>query len=171
MNPNLYWNISRLRCFLTLLLFWILTYSDYDTIFQQLEGKTPLKPLYLDEWNVRRSERIFLSDSSPQTSPNNTSPGVKQTPADEKEKSKDKRKEKDKERKDSNAHKSKMTKKQKSNNLQDISQKLKKKYSTTFNQKSKEKTSELLKVIVWLISHQYLSFFHSLILRYICIFV
>ena len=42
-------------------------------------------------------------------------------------------------------------KKQRTTNLQDISQKLKKKYSTTFSQKSKEKsskTSELLKVCV-----------------------
>ena len=42
----------------------------------KLEGKSPLKPLYLDEWNVRRSERIFLSDPSPQTSPNTVSPGA-----------------------------------------------------------------------------------------------
>ena len=97
---------------------------------------------------MRRSERIFLSDTSPQTSPNNTSASAK--PVEDKEKSKDKRNDNEKgtaaKGKEGNTHKSKATKKQKSNNLQDISQKLKKKYSTTFNQKSKDKTSELLKV-------------------------
>ncbi|KAL8599647.1 hypothetical protein ACOMHN_053824 [Nucella lapillus] len=33
-----------------------------------------LSPLLLDEWNLRRSERIFLSDTSPQPSPNLQSP-------------------------------------------------------------------------------------------------
>lgn len=104
-----------------------------------LEGKTPLKPLYLDEWNVRRSERIFLSDTSPQTSPNAVSPGVKQKPDGEKDKATEVK------GKDKQKGKSDSTKKQRSTNLQDISQKLKKKYSTTFSQKSKEKTTELLK--------------------------
>lgn len=37
----------------------------------QFNNDTRLKPLYLEEdWCIRRSERIFLSDSSPQPSPN-----------------------------------------------------------------------------------------------------
>ncbi|XP_053387028.1 uncharacterized protein LOC123561998 isoform X2 [Mercenaria mercenaria] len=95
-----------------------------------LEGKTPLKPLYLDEWNVRRSERIFLSDPSPQTSPNAISPGVKakqEVAKPEKEK------------------KPKQEKQKKSQSFS-MSQKVKKKYSTGFNQtKAREKTTELLK--------------------------
>ncbi|KAL4240920.1 heterochromatin assembly [Mactra antiquata] len=95
-----------------------------------LEGKAPLKPLYLDEWNVRRSERIFLSDPSPQTSPNAVSPGVK--PKQEPVKLEKTKK-----------HKQEKQKKSQSFNM---SQKVKKKYSTGFNQaKSREKTTELLK--------------------------
>ena len=89
---------------------------------------------------MRRSERIFLSDTSPQTSPNAVSPGVKQKPGDEKGKATEVKE------KDKNKGKPDPAKKQRSTNLQDISQKLKKKYSTTFSQKSKEKTTELLKV-------------------------
>lgn len=95
-----------------------------------LEGKTPLKPLYLDEWNVRRSERIFLSDPSPQTSPSVVSPGSKgkSDPA-QAEKEKKKKQEK--------------VKKSQSQNL---SQKVKKKYSTNASQhRAREKTTELLK--------------------------
>ena len=33
-------------------------------------GQAPLAPLLLDEWSLRRSERIFLSDTSPLPSPN-----------------------------------------------------------------------------------------------------
>ncbi|XP_060605200.1 uncharacterized protein LOC132757782 isoform X3 [Ruditapes philippinarum] len=95
-----------------------------------LEGKTPLKPLYLDEWNVRRSERIFLSDPSPQTSPNAISPGVKAKPEVKKQ-------EKDR--------KPKQEKQKKSQSLS-MSQKVKKKYSTGFSQhRAREKTTELLK--------------------------
>lgn len=37
----------------------------------QFNNDTRLKPLYLEEdWCIRRSERIFLNDSSPQPSPN-----------------------------------------------------------------------------------------------------
>lgn len=101
-------------------------------ILFQLEGKTPLKPLYLDEWNVRRSERIFLSDPSPQTSPNAISPGVKPKPEVTKQ-------EKDK--------KPKQEKQKKSQSLS-MSQKVKKKYSTGFSQhRVREKTTELLKVL------------------------
>jgi hypothetical protein len=35
-----------------------------------LDDQIPLKPIYLDEeWQLRRSERIFLSEPSPQPSP------------------------------------------------------------------------------------------------------
>lgn len=108
-----------------------------------------MKPLYLDEWNVRRSERIFLSDPSPQTSPNavspgakapqgvKSSPGVKASPG-IKPKSDSERNEKDKKPKQEKSKKSQS---------QNMSLKVKKKYSTGFNQqKSREKTTELLKV-------------------------
>lgn len=113
------------------------------TVFQ-LEGKAPLKPLYLDEWNLRRSERIFLSDPSPQTSPNAVSPGVKakQTCTISpglKSKQDATKAEKDKKLKQE---------KQKKSQSFNMSQKVKKKYSTGFNQnKSREKTTELLKVL------------------------
>ncbi|XP_052818307.1 uncharacterized protein LOC128244317 isoform X2 [Mya arenaria] len=117
-----------------------------------LEGKTPLKPLYLDEWNVRRSERIFLNDPSPQTSPNAAPqgpPGAKpkpQTP-DPKQRqlgSPGAKLRHDSPRSDWDA-KHRADKQKKSQTL-NMSLKVKKKYSTGLLQqnKAREKTTELL---------------------------
>lgn len=100
----------------------------------QLEEKTPMKPLFLDEeWMLRRSERIFLSDPSPQSSPNfsykdtlKPSPSLPspQKPATSATKVK-----------------SEKAKLQKAKNIHDLTQRVKKKYSKAFKvkQQSKEK--------------------------------
>lgn len=91
----------------------------------QLDGSTTLKPLYLDEeWCLRRSERIFLSEPSPQPSPNNQQPGAKQdktffTPRPSKTQN-------DRDR----------AKVQKAKSLQELSQKVKRKYTKNMNKKT-----------------------------------
>ncbi|KAL3876603.1 hypothetical protein ACJMK2_034427 [Sinanodonta woodiana] len=106
-----------------------------------LEGKTPLKPIYLDEWNLRRSERIFLSDSSPQPSPNNTvSPTKPPTPFSVKS-------ERKLEPHKLNLDKMKASEKSKrSTSIHDLSKKLKKKYSKSLSQKCRDQSSLLIKV-------------------------
>ncbi|XP_067672870.1 trinucleotide repeat-containing gene 18 protein-like isoform X1 [Haliotis asinina] len=90
-----------------------------------LDGSTALKPLYLDEeWCLRRSERIFLSEPSPQPSPNNQQPGAKQdktffTPRPCKTQN-------DRDR----------AKVQKAKSLQELSQKVKRKYTKNMNKKT-----------------------------------
>lgn len=121
----------------------------------QLEGKTPLKPLYLDEWNVRRSERIFLSDPSPQTSPNTISPAPKTKLASPGSKTMSPAaKTKSSTSSDKPKHMSPKTDKVKTEKVKksqslNLSMKVKKKYSSGLSQqqKAKEKTTQLLKVI------------------------
>lgn len=130
-----------------------LNLTNLKFVYFQLEGKTPLKPLYLDEWNVRRSERIFLSDPSPQTSPNtispatkpklspgvkSLSPGSKIKPSATVSKSKHLSPKSDKAKSD----------KAKKSQTLNMSMKVKKKYSSGLSQqqRSREKTTELLKV-------------------------
>ncbi|KAK3601793.1 hypothetical protein CHS0354_041705 [Potamilus streckersoni] len=106
-----------------------------------LEGKPPLKPIYLDEWNLRRSERIFLSDSSPQPSPNNTvSPTKPPTPFPVKS-------ERKLESHKLNMDKMKASEKSKrTTSIHDLSKKLKKKYSKSVSQKSRDQSSIQIKV-------------------------
>ena len=91
------------------------------------------KPLFLDEeWMLRRSERIFLSDPSPQPSPNITSNSTSSTKIKQpistataaKKKSDD-------------------AKLQKARNIQEISQKVKRKYSVKFQRSKSSDSSQV----------------------------
>ncbi|XP_064604503.1 uncharacterized protein LOC135469813 isoform X2 [Liolophura sinensis] len=94
----------------------------------KLENSSVLKPLYLEEkWSLRRSERIFLSEPSPQPSPNGplgTTFGLN-SPTQELKSPRGRSKSLDKPKAKVNRSKS----------LQDISHKVKMKYSKSYGKK------------------------------------
>lgn len=96
----------------------------------KIEPESPMKPLFLDEeWLLRRSERIFLSDPSPQASPNyslssKTSISSK-TPNKTEPKSK-----------------SDQAKLQKARNMKELTQKVKRKYKKSMEKRHGKKMKE-----------------------------
>ena len=96
----------------------------------QIEPESPMKPLFLDEeWLLRRSERIFLSDPSPQASPNYSSQpakaSVSKTPTKSEPKSK-----------------SDQAKLQKARNMKELTQKVKRKYKKSMEKRTSRKARE-----------------------------
>lgn len=99
-----------------------------DFLCWQLENSSVLKPLYLEEeWSLRRSERIFLSEPSPQPSPNGPlGPAFGlNSPTQELKSPRGRSKSLDKPK----------TKVNRSKSLQDISHKVKMKYSKSYGKK------------------------------------
>lgn len=98
----------------------------------KVEPESPMKPLFLDEeWLLRRSERIFLSDPSPQPSPNysQSTKTVSKTPSKPEPKSK-----------------SDQAKLQKAKNMKELTQKVKKKYKKNFEKRTYQKAKEQKKM-------------------------
>ena len=96
----------------------------------KMEPESPMKPLFLDEeWLLRRSERIFLSDPSPQASPNYSSQPAKasisKTPTKAEPKSK-----------------SDQAKLQKARNMKELTQKVKRKYKKSMEKRTSRKARE-----------------------------
>lgn len=101
-----------------------------------MEPESPMKPLFLDEeWLIRRSERIFLSDPSPQPSPNYTQ-STKQSVSKPQTKAEPK-------------SKSDQAKLQKAKNMKELTQKVKRKYKKSMEKRTSMKAMEMKKVIIF----------------------
>lgn len=95
----------------------------------KVEPESPMKPLFLDEeWLLRRSERIFLSDPSPQPSPNYTQ-SSKQSVSKTQTKAEPK-------------SKSDQAKLQKAKNMKELTQKVKRKYKKSMEKRTSMKALE-----------------------------
>ncbi|XP_033736618.1 LOW QUALITY PROTEIN: BAH and coiled-coil domain-containing protein 1-like [Pecten maximus] len=124
----------------------------------KVESSAPMEPLYLDqEWFIRRSERIFLSEPSPQPSPNTanvivntpkppsvvTPPAKKSSPTTTPSPAKSKSEKATPTTTPSPAKsKSEKAKLQKAKNIKELTQKVKNKYNKAFQYKSKAKESK-----------------------------
>ncbi|XP_071129486.1 trinucleotide repeat-containing gene 18 protein-like isoform X5 [Mytilus edulis] len=98
----------------------------------KVEPESPMKPLFLDEeWLIRRSERIFLSDPSPQPSPNYTQ-STKQSVSKPQTKAEPK-------------SKSDQAKLQKAKNMKELTQKVKRKYKKSMEKRTSMKAMEMKK--------------------------
>ena len=103
-----------------------------------METESAMKPLFLDEeWFIRRSERIFLSDPSPQASPNYTpqssKPQLSKTPKLESK-----------------------AKLQKAKNMKELTQKVKRKYKKSMEKRSSQKVKEKNEVHIFFLKLQQL---------------
>lgn len=102
------------------------------TSFIQVEPESPMKPLFLDEeWLLRRSERIFLSDPSPQPSPNYSQSAKTVSKSQNKAEPKSK---------------SDQAKLQKARNMKELTQKVKRKYKKNLEKRSYQRAREHKKV-------------------------
>ncbi|XP_060071392.1 trinucleotide repeat-containing gene 18 protein-like isoform X2 [Ylistrum balloti] len=108
----------------------------------KVESSAPMEPLYLDqEWFIRRSERIFLSEPSPQPSPNTTNV-VTNTPKPSSVVTPPPKKSSPSAAPSPAKSKSEKAKLQKAKNIKELTQKVKNKYNKAFQYKSKAKESK-----------------------------
>ncbi|XP_069124206.1 trinucleotide repeat-containing gene 18 protein-like isoform X5 [Argopecten irradians] len=123
----------------------------------KVESSAPMEPLYLDqEWFIRRSERIFLSEPSPQPSPNTanavsnapktpsmvTPPAKKSSPTATPSPAKFKSEKSSPTTPSPAKSKSEKAKLQKAKNIKELTQKVKNKYNKAFQYKSKAKDTK-----------------------------
>ncbi|XP_021358392.1 trinucleotide repeat-containing gene 18 protein-like isoform X2 [Mizuhopecten yessoensis] len=108
----------------------------------KVETSTPMEPLYLDqEWFIRRSERIFLSEPSPQPSPNTTNVSAN-TPKPQAAVTPPAKKSPPTTAPSPAKSKSEKAKLQKAKNIKELTQKVKNKYNKAFQYKSKAKDTK-----------------------------